>query len=366
MALTAHLPLVSELEPAWSVEVLRQPNDIAALEETAADLLSAFPRTSGPRFFLASVTPSKWIPRVVVVKSGNSIEGLMFVKERKVSGLPTRMIFGDSTLGTLVVAAPGRGGAVLEQAVHFLVSTLRSQAIRLRVRFGSWEMAAIQQAASALNLDFSSSHAEECHLQIALPATYEDFLRELSVNGRRSMRHRRRVYEAGGHHFVERMDPAEFRRVALRLLDKSVVGATQESVARSLGMLSEVDHPLLCGLRDSRGEWVAILGGWYDTDKAVWLFQMNNDRDYGHVSPATVLRSYFIESLIQKGCQMVFFWAGVGGPAARAAAPYPSVTLCADSRGIRWRAIRGLSRMLAPYLPDAARQAVDWVAPNGE
>ena len=44
--------------------------------------------------------------------------------------------------------------------------------------------------------------------------------------------------------------------------------------------MSQVQRPMLTGLRGPDGEWLSILGGWYEGDQAVVFLQMNNDQGY--------------------------------------------------------------------------------------
>jgi hypothetical protein len=359
--------LLSGAEQIWTAELLSKPSEIAALAGRAAPLLESRGATEGPRFFLASIAPGLWIPRVVVVKRGRKIEGIVYTKERKLAGLPTGILYGHSTLGTLVVAEPGQHGAVLEEALNFLLASKRTHGIRMLVPPQGFEQAicerVVARSQGSRNQVEISQRPDTSHQVVPLPASYESFLNSLSYKARRNMRYYRRRYEAAGHRYVERMDLAEFRRVAGRLLEKPLMGATRDAVTRALSMFSEADHPLLAGLRRADGEWVSILGGWCEGNNAIVVFQMNNDHDYGTESLSVVLRAYFIESLISRGYRQVFFWGGVGGPVARGAQPYPSVTVSLDAGTLRWRALRRLFVILAPRLPRRIRWAVEWVAP---
>jgi hypothetical protein len=347
----------------WNLELLSRSSDIAALAQRAPRLFHDRPATAGPRFFLASVTRSVWIPRVVVVKRGDEIEGVVYAKERKFAGLATGVLFGHSTPGTLVVASPDRDEAVLEQALRFLLAERRFQGIRILVPAHGFEIRVMQRAAVRCRAEFSQFE-DSYHHVVPLSLDYERFLTSLSAKFRRNMRYYRRRYEAAGHHYVENMDLAEFRRVAFRILDRSVVGGSREGVIRALSIFSEVDRPLLVGLRHRDGEWVAILGGWCEDDRPIVFFQMNNDRDYSADSLSVVLRGYFLETLIAQGHREVFFWAGVGGPLARGAVAYPSFRACVDAHTLRWRATRSLVKALAPVLPQRLHSAMDWIAPS--
>ena len=362
MALAAQPQIFSEVNPGWDLEVLSRHSQVAALEQQAQRLLSTFPATAGPRFFLASVTRSHWTPRVVVVKSGQRIDGVVYLKERRLAGFPTGMLYGDSTLSTLVAAQPDRAEATLERALDFLLEKTSVRGLWIRVPPQGFERSTIERVAARHRAGLVCRE-DPYHLMLSLQCDYGAFLESLGYKARRNMRYYRRRYEAAGHLYVDRMDPPEFRRVALRLLDRSVIGAGREGVARALAMLAEADQPLLGGLRRSDGEWVAIIGGWHDGGLPVVFFQMNNERDYATDSLCVVLRGFFFETLIARGFRHVAFWAGVGGPLARVATPEPAVMAFLDAIPRRWRAIRGTCRLLAPYLPASARLAVDWIAP---
>jgi hypothetical protein len=346
----------------WDLEVLSQPSQIAALEHRARSLLSSFPATAGPRFFLASVANSRWIPRVVVMKSGDKIEAIVYLKERKVAGIPTGILYGDSTLSALLAAAPGQAEAAVEQALGYLLERTSVRGLRIRVLPEGFERSALERVAARHRAGLICRE-DPYHLVLPLQHDYRAFLESLGYKTRRNMRYYRRRFEAAGHRYIEPMDLHEFRCVAMKLLDQPVVGASREGVVRALAMLSEVNHPLLCGLRRSDGEWVAILGGWRDNGLPVVFFQMNNDRTYAADSLCTVLRGYFFEMLIAQGFRRVAFWAGVGGPFARASTPQPGVMAYLDAGPHRWRAIRGICKILNPYLPASARLAVKWIAP---
>jgi hypothetical protein len=263
------------------------------LAQRAPRLLANLPATFGPRFFFASLTRCAWAPRVVVVKRAEEIEGIVYVKERKLVGLETGMIFGDSALGTMVVAAPGLGEVVLERALDFLLDQARIRSVRLLVPPTGPERAILERVAARRHAEFL--HREEFHHHVVpLAGSYDGFLKSLTFKARRNVRYYRRRYEAAGHHYIAHMDLAEFRRVAASLLDRGVTGGIREAVTRALDMFSHADSPLLAGLRRRDGEWVAILGGWSEGDRPIVFFQLNNDRDYKADSLSVVLRACFI------------------------------------------------------------------------
>jgi hypothetical protein len=154
----------------------------------------------------------------------------------------------------------------------------------------------------------------------------------------------------------------DFRDIAFRLLAKGVVGADQSGLIRALNMLSCTDRPIMIGLRGEDGEWVSILGGWYEYDRAVVFCQMNNDKDYPHSSLVVVLRAYLIESLIRRGITKLLFWAGIGEPLRRHCRFLPTTAASFDTRRAYWRLVRGLIPRFNWLLPHRLKYLSSWIA----
>jgi hypothetical protein len=162
---------------------------------------------------------------------------------------------------------------------------------------------------------------------------------------------------------VEEMTFADFRQAALHLVTKDIVGADMEGLNRALSMLSAVQQPLLTGLQMD-GEYIGILGGWYESGQATVFLQMNNDREHSRMSLCIVLRAYLIESMIGKRIETLLFWAGVGGPLARHTEILPAVCAYLDVRGFWWRTFRRIVGQITPLLPGKARRITFWIVPD--
>ena len=316
---------------------------------------------SSPRFFVASVTPRTWIPWVLVIKQGDQIAGLVYLKERKIAGIPSGILYGDSTLGAMTISEPDRHRSVLEASLRFLLSSARIRGVRLAVRPDAAELEDIGQISRSLGTDYYSQHAVN-HLVLDLPPSYEQFLESLGSRTRRNFRYYRRRFEGRGGEYVNQMTWSEFRHASFELLNKSVVGADAEGLHRAHRILCSVDRPILSGLRDKSGEWLAILGGWRDPDPVLFV-QMNDDRDCGSESLSAVLRSYWIENLILHGERTLLFWAGVGLPLSRSCRPLPTIRVYVDSSSQGWRAVRSLLKSAVPILPRRLLPIADWIVP---
>lgn len=345
-----------------STTVFTQRNEILDLEGLAPQLFLGRSSTLRPGFFLASITGMAWIPQVVVVRRSEEVVGVVYAKERTIKGFPTGLVYSDATLDTMVVAEPGQEQLIFSHAVSALLTTRGIRGLRLTVPPEGLEIAATRAIASSLRTDISEAPLEY-HTVLPLPPSYDGFVEGLRAKTRRNFRYYRRRSEAVGHQYVEGMEMSEFRDAAARLLEKSVTGADRDGVTRAMTMLSLVRSPLLVGLRTLDGELISIVGGWYEGDRTILFFQMNDDRDRPGDSLCAVLRGYLIERLIAKGITGLLFWAGAGHPYSQYTRSLPATALYLDRRGLAWRACRALVRAVRPVLPRRFDWMLGWIVP---
>jgi hypothetical protein len=88
----------------FSGVVLSSTAEIRRLGEVAKPLIPEDEATLGPEFFLASIIKG-WGPRVVVYSAGDVV-GIMYTKERVISGIPTGIVYGDGSLGGMLLSNP--------------------------------------------------------------------------------------------------------------------------------------------------------------------------------------------------------------------------------------------------------------------
>ncbi len=306
-----------------------------------------------------------WIPRVIVVRQSEEMVGIVYAKERRLAGFPTGLVYADATLGSMTVSAPGREEPVFRLAVSALLTTPGILGLRISVPTDGFEKAAAREVAFSLRADISQTPLEY-HMALPLPLNYSDFVNGLRSKTRRNFRYYRRRSEAAGHRYVEAVEMSEFSDIAARLLEKSVTGADRAGISRALQVLSLVDSPLLAGLRTCDGELSSIVGGWYEAERAILFFQMNDDRDHKGVSLCVVVRGYLIEHLISRGIGSLLIWAGAAPPYLQYCHPLPAVALYLDRRGPLWRACRSLIRSVGRVLPRRFAWAMNWIVPSLE
>ncbi len=336
-------------------------HDLNRLSGQVQHLLRGRP-TLDPRFYLASISPTSWIPRVVVIFRDQDIVGVVYAKERKVIGISTGLIFIDTVLDSIVTDGSISKEQLLAKAINRLFTNGHVRGLRLFIPPGKADHLAVQSAILAQSLDRCYT-AIDHHAFLHLPAEYESFLQQFGKHTRRNFRYYRRGFESAGGQYAAEMTFTDFRRAALRLGSKAVVGADREGLNRALSMLATVKRPLLVGLRID-GEYVSVLAGWHESDSATVFVQVNDDRDYAKMSLSVVLRGYLVEELIRQGVHTLLFWAGVGEPYLSQCEGGRTICAFLDRADFFWRAVRGVVQRSIAWLPKPIVDHLQWIVPE--
>ncbi len=318
--------------------------------------------TLDPRFYLASISPTSWNPRVVVISRDQDIVGVVYAKERKIAGISTGLIFIDTVLDNIVTDGSIDTERLVEKAINRLFRDRNVRGLRLFISPGKAEHRGVQSAVMSQSLDGSHAPVEH-HAFLRLPANYEHFLQQFGKHTRRNFRYYRRGFELAGGQYAAEMTFEDFRRAALRLASKDVVGADAEGLNRALNMLAEVKRPLLVGLRIN-GEYVSVLGGWHESDRTTVFIRVNDDQDHAKMSLSIVLRAYLIEELIRQRVHTLLFWAGVGEPYLSQCEPGRTICAFVDRTSFSWRMVRRFSRSAIAWLPTPMADHLRWIAPQ--
>src|ERR1035438_2010100 len=198
----------------WGV-VLSSNAEICHLRDVAGQLLQQDDPMLDPEFFLASLSEG-WQPRIVAVHRKDEIVGIIYAKERTISGIPTGIVFIDGSLGGMFLGNPLHRTNSFRVAVETLAAFHSIRSVRLRVLPGSNEFVAIKQltVSGALDAQYSEiKHNESSlwkyHAHLPLANSYEQFLNRLGKATRHNFRYYRRRFEAAGHSFIERLSTEE-------------------------------------------------------------------------------------------------------------------------------------------------------------
>jgi len=324
-----------------------------------------------PEFFAASL-PIGWQPGIVVVYEARDVVGIIYMKERVVSGIPNGVMYYDGSLSSLVLGNPLHQQKLFRAAMEALLKSWRVRAVRLRILPGSDEHQVVKQLVDSRSIEAHYSPIQhddysiwKHHTLLPLADTYEQFLEGLGTSTRHNFRRYRRRFEASGHCFMERLSMDELRSAMLDLDPKSKLTSKTEKMTfrtQRLNMVAAADRPLAVGLKHKNGEWLSVIGGWYRPGGAVICVQCNNERDFAADSLCTVIRAYLIELLIRQGLSELVFWYGTGAPLSHYAALVPTIDVCLDVTKFPWRVARMLASTIGPLLPKRLAEAARWFA----
>ena len=316
------------------------------------------PDMLAPRFFLASLLPRHCRPCVVVVSQGSRVAGVLYGGERMVAGIPTGIVFGDATLGTMVAACLEE----IESVMHCAVEALLKHKAALRFKVASDRLPFLQEESAKANADIHF-FCEEHHAHLELPRTYDEFLAKVRRPTRHNLYRYRRRSELAGNEFCPEQPFTDFCAAAKRLLPKAAYPPPKRDFQRSLAMIEAMPSRLLIGLRRRGGDWIGLAGGWHAGGRAFLALQFN-DRTCRGESVSLVLRSYLIEQLINRGIRELVFWGGASAPLSFYTAPREEFTVYIDSQSHPWRLVRLACITLAKLAPVKFGKWLKWEVPD--
>jgi hypothetical protein len=360
---------ISSLASEYSGVLLSAATKIRDLKEVAGQLAQQDEPMLDPAFFLGSVSKG-WAPRAVVVYTGPDVAGILYAKERVISGISTGVVYADGSLGGMLLVREQHRQDVFRVALETLLSSPGIRGVRLRVLRDGGDLDAIGQLVVSRSLDVQYSLIEhddsplwKYHAHLSLTDNYERFLSRLGSTTRHNFRYYRRRFEASGHRFIDRLSLDELRSAALELASKSkfVTSWRQLEIENGLNMVAAASRPLAIGLKHQNGEWLSVIGGWYRPRGGLLCFQCNNDCDFGSDSLSIVLRAYLIESLIGQSLEELVIWADTRGPLSRYVSYVPAVGVRLDLPTCSWRVARLLISTARPFLPRRLAAVAQWI-----
>jgi hypothetical protein len=345
--------LLSDRFEPFVASIVATAEEILGLKTIAGTLVSGQGMLD-PRFFLATVSPRCCRPCVVVVSQGSRIAGILYARERMIAGIPTGIVLGDDTLGTMVAAHPQEMESVLHCAVAALLK--HKAALRFRVAFDRLPLLHIESAKAGTEIRF---YREQYHAHLELPRTYDQFLFDVRRSTRHNLYRYRRRSESAGNFFRPDLLLSDFCLAAKLLFPKGSYLSPKWAFHRALAMIRASPSRFLVGLRRRDGDWISLAGGWYAGDCAFLALQLN-DRTCARESVSLVLRSYLIEHLIGRGIRKLVFWGGTSAPLSFYAAPREEFTVYIDSRSHPWRLVRLACVTLAKFAPATFGRWLKW------
>jgi hypothetical protein len=289
--------------------------------------------------------------------------GVLYTKEKKLAGIPTGLLYVDTTLGSMLSVNEPEREPIFRAALQALLKKRGVRGMRIVIPPSGFEMMALQDIPSQISVDLCYAPTQN-HSLLVLPDRYETFLKLLGHQTRRNFRYYRRRSQAANYHFVDKLSIDEFTCAASALRKETLIKSGSKAIKRAIDMISVAERPLLMGLRHHNGEWLSILGGWYESGRAIIFLQMNSDKRFRNASLSIVLRGYLIELFILRGVRNVVFWAGSGGQLSRYSEYLPSVAVHLDKRSFLWSIVRHTIAPLVSLLPGPIAKMAEWIVPR--
>lgn len=352
-------PTVREEEPTnqpaknscdYTIKMLSSVKSIHGLEEAARGLMPVYDPMLDPRYFLASLS-REWKPRVIVVKRGVDLVGVVYAQERTFWGIPTGIVQVDRTLHGSLLGSSGNRAEILCLALRSLLKLPSILSVQVKMPSDWPELSHVNESLSSKSLEIRYSFLSEHHAHFRLPSSYNDFLNTLGSTSRHNFRYYRRRFESEGHRYVPQIPKNALRSIALDLRKKCGLPILEKDTQSFLDMVEAADTPLAVGLQHANGEWLSVAAGCYRPSQAILLFQLNNDQKFARSSLSVVLRSHLIDNLIQAGCPELVILGGTAPPLSRYASHPRVVKIYVDKSIYIWRAMRLLSGVIGLRLP---------------
>lgn len=215
MAAVAPVLVRDVAQEADEVEVLTGADEILRFASSGEAILLDGGVTSSAEFFLSSLT-KQWGPTVLAVRGGGRLIGIVYAKERLVTGLGTGLAYLDATLPLTVLCGNGIDRCrLIAAASRALLDDPDMIALRAVVPDGCPGIESVAKHSRTAGVEVTSSPLE-LHSVLHLPATYEDLISRLGYKGRRNFRYYRRKFEDAGGEFVPNMSWTEFEQAVFR------------------------------------------------------------------------------------------------------------------------------------------------------
>lgn len=340
-----------------SATILSAPNEIQNSFEMNLFSSDAF----SPELFVASVDERHWRPRVTLVTQNKKPVGILYGKERKLAGVATGLVYADMTLGGFSVCCPSLRNEVLSCAAVRLSRSPGLRGLRFAVPFHGMDLSTLRDVSERTAMDLAFRYCHN-HSVLPLPFTYDAFLEKLGSKTRRNFRYYRRHFEREGGEYVAQLGREEVEKACSDLRTCSRIPAKDRAVLRALRITAVTERPFAVGLRRNGGEWMSVLAGWFERDRAVVFLQINRDADYPKLSLSLVMRAYFVEALIASGIREIVFWAGTSGALSRYATEIPTAFVYLDKSSLAWRTSRRVISRMQERAPIEFKPLLSWIA----
>jgi hypothetical protein len=301
-------------------EVVRTESAVRALDGQITELLKSRGQAADPTlrvdYYLANLSLRRASPALTLVRKEGRLLAALFGGESRVWGIPMGVVVcGDQCGDSFLACADRDREGSLNAAVQCLLSRLRTHSVLLRDN---------QSGRIAVNSNVKmTARTVPVQRDLALPGSYEMFLRGLGYWSRRNVRRCRRRAERAGWSFHTEVGETDFEWAVRSLEKRQQFRKTAAQLRACLKLVSSARTSLRVGLKTADQQWVGLAGARIEGNRLYVDFQLNHD-GYRNCSVSLVLRSLLIEYAIARGIDTMVFPNGCAGMLQR----YCSVAAC--------------------------------------
>lgn len=286
----------------------------------------------------------------------DDVAGAVLLFEYRVGGVSTAMYTSNDRSGRrTVIAIPEQRLRIATAAAAYLLEQ-RAHIVMLSVRTGvSEKMCDVLTRKTTLGSWVYRQR--EIAEYLPLRATFDETLAQIGKRTRTHMRYyRRRAEEQLGCAFRPEADISADELLALNR--ESVYPVAEQIATWRLEALAQFAEPILMGLKDREGRWIALLGGRRLNGHTEVFWQMNR-RDLGSHSLSLVLRTWLIEHEVSRGTQRIYLDGGSAHSLCHSFVTAAVTDIAAVRPTVLSFAARKLARKVIPWDNELAHLLVE-------
>jgi len=268
--------------------------------------------TLSPEYYLARLRGYGRQPLLAAVRVGQRLEGVVYGMEAQAFGYRLGYVTaGDACGEGAILAEPEREAAVVAAAVRqwTQVSRIHTQFLRSKLPETTVADLAEELAGAEPGRVRVQRTPFPVRNHLTLAPNFDAFLAGVGYHTRRNLRYYRRHGEARGWRFCPDLAPETAVAAMVYLAPRARHAPQRRHWRYFQDVLQSIPGAHFAGLCDAEGQWLSLIATWRRGECCTVLLQLNAAR-YQRESVSTILRSYFIERMIDQGVRRLVFLGG--------------------------------------------------------
>lgn len=276
------------------------------------------------------------------------IHAAVLLFEYRILGLPTRAFCTDDWAGFRTVIAPQQERAAI--AALAADALLAKGAQLVLISCGHSVDSALATPSLTQSADWAS-HTRPVAMTLMLEPTLRETLAKLGKSTRFNLGYYRRRLNAEMRCEFVQDARGLLQEHELELLDRQSLNPVgKDAIRLQYKSCCELPGGFLLGLRNDRGKWLSLIGGWRQGSVTVLHWQMNA-AGYEKLSIGTAMRSYFLEHEVELGSRKLVYYGGTPHSLGNSFASEAVTDLVVRRRTLRAVSMHAQVRLLSMFRP---------------